>query len=201
MEIESSNLSGLIDIMDRLQEIKAEVKELLPKLKIIYNDDIKKCEVGIQKNKRMNRMACRLYFSDGTRKHLLFSRLNYEAYIGRVLDRKETVDHIDGDPTNDSIENLQILSTSENSTKGPSKVVKDKNAKLTSIRMLSSDGDFARGVNNHFAKLSEKEVLEIKELQKSYTKGSGQDRTLTEKYNVSTSTVKSIRRGRIWKQL
>jgi uncharacterized protein YjcR len=67
--------------------------------------------------------------------------------------------------------------------------------------MLSSDGDFARGVNNHFAKLSEKEVLEIKELQKTYTKGSGQDRTLAEKYNVSTSTVKSIRRGRIWKHL
>ena len=40
-----------------------------------------------------------------------------EQKLGRKLDRGETVDHIDEDFTNDNIENLQILTLSENAKK------------------------------------------------------------------------------------
>lgn len=44
-----------------------------------------------------------------------YARYLMEVYLGRLLDgRNETVDHIDGDKTNDVIENLQILTLSDN---------------------------------------------------------------------------------------
>lgn len=36
---------------------------------------------------------------------------------GRVLDKKEEADHIDGDKSNDALENLQILTSKENRRK------------------------------------------------------------------------------------
>lgn len=47
----------------------------------------------------------------------LYAKVLLEAHIGRLLQDDETVDHIDGDPLNDAIENLQILSKVENSRK------------------------------------------------------------------------------------
>ncbi len=46
-----------------------------------------------------------------------FSRLKMEAHLGKKLAPAETVDHIDGNPVNDSLTNLQILSRSDNSAK------------------------------------------------------------------------------------
>lgn len=48
------------------------------------------------------------------RKTFQLAKLKLEAYIGRKLIDDETVDHIDGDRTNDSIENLRVLSLSDN---------------------------------------------------------------------------------------
>lgn len=51
---------------------------------------------------------------DGTKTSMLYSRYLMEQHLGRKLSSAEHVDHIDDDFTNDSIENLQILSVSEN---------------------------------------------------------------------------------------
>jgi hypothetical protein len=48
------------------------------------------------------------------RKGKLYARYLLEQKIGRTLRDKEEVDHKDGDRTNDSIENLRILSGTSN---------------------------------------------------------------------------------------
>lgn len=54
---------------------------------------------------------------DGTKTTKSWPRVLMEAHLGRELLPEETVDHIDGDFRNDSIENLQILSLSDNAKK------------------------------------------------------------------------------------
>lgn len=55
---------------------------------------------------------------DGKRTTKLYSRYLLEQELGRELSYDETVDHINGDFTDDSLENLQVLSRSENAAKG-----------------------------------------------------------------------------------
>lgn len=54
---------------------------------------------------------------DGSRQTKSYPRLLLEQHLGRELTIDETVDHIDNDFTNDSIDNLQILSLSDNAKK------------------------------------------------------------------------------------
>jgi hypothetical protein len=56
-------------------------------------------------------------YDDGSRKTVSYPKFLLEQKIGRVLLPHETCDHIDGDLTNNNLENLQVLSRSENSTK------------------------------------------------------------------------------------
>lgn len=60
-----------------------------------------------------------VYYDDGSRGTTLYSRWLMSKHLGRTLDTiLETVDHIDEDPTNDTIENLQLLTLKENAVKG-----------------------------------------------------------------------------------
>lgn len=54
---------------------------------------------------------------DGSRKGMLYARYVWEKHNNRMLPDGFTIDHIDEDKTNDSIENLQILSLSDNMMK------------------------------------------------------------------------------------
>jgi hypothetical protein len=54
---------------------------------------------------------------DRSRTTQLYSNYLMEQKLGRKLDFDETVDHIDNDPTNDNLSNLQILSRSANAAK------------------------------------------------------------------------------------
>lgn len=56
-------------------------------------------------------------YPDGKRSTTLYSKYLMEKKLGRELVGDETVDHINNDKTDDRIENLQILSRSENSKK------------------------------------------------------------------------------------
>lgn len=62
-----------------------------------------------------------IYFDDGTKTTKLYSRFLMEKHLGRKLKYDETVDHINEDPTDDRLENLQVLSRSENARKSASK--------------------------------------------------------------------------------
>lgn len=59
---------------------------------------------------------------NGKSKKYLVHRLVYEAFEG-VIPANMTVDHIDGNKLNNSIDNLQLLSQSENTVKGRQKQV------------------------------------------------------------------------------
>lgn len=61
-----------------------------------------------------NRKFVHLYNSKSDRKCISYARYLMCVKLGRILTSKETVDHINNDPTDDRIENLQILSLSDN---------------------------------------------------------------------------------------
>lgn len=66
----------------------------------------------------MNRwQVCLVNNKTKQRKTILYSKFLMSIKLGRILSSEEEVDHIDNDKTNDSIENLQILSKSENRKK------------------------------------------------------------------------------------
>ena len=54
---------------------------------------------------------------DGKRKGMLYARYVWEKHNNRMLPKGFTIDHIDEDKTNDSIENLQMLSLLDNMAK------------------------------------------------------------------------------------
>lgn len=61
-----------------------------------------------------NRKTLILYNSPKDRSSTQYARYLMAIKLGRFLMNGETVDHIDGDKTNDSIDNLQLLSRAEN---------------------------------------------------------------------------------------
>lgn len=56
-------------------------------------------------------------------KSCLLARVRLEVKIGRRLREGETVDHINGDKTLDTYENIQLLSLSENASKAADKLL------------------------------------------------------------------------------
>ena len=66
----------------------------------------------------------------------------------RFLNQDEQVDHIDGDKTNDSIENLQILSAKENCIKHT--IQKNITRKMVELQCPYCNNIFTKPLNNSF---------------------------------------------------
>lgn len=115
---------------------------------------------------------------DGGASGRLVHRLVAEAFIGPIPDDK-VVCHGDGDATNNRVENLRIDTRSANEA--------DKVAHGTS----------PRGERNHRAKLTEAEVIEIRQRRKS---GEPAFRLATA-YQTSAQNVTSICTRRSWKHV
>lgn len=64
-----------------------------------------------------------LVYSDGFKTSRSWPRYLLETKLGRDLEDWETVDHIDGDKSNDSPDNLQALSRPDNSRKSAFSVI------------------------------------------------------------------------------
>lgn len=90
--------------------------------------------------------------------------------------------HLDGNPKNNHVDNLTYLSPQEN------------------CLMKRDHGTMYEGERNHFAKLTEKEVLEIRRICRPRDKKHGY-RPLAKKYNVHERTIWWIVSGRGWKSL
>lgn len=90
----------------------------------------------------------------GKPRYMLVSRAVMEQQMGRLLDRDETVDHINEDCTDDSLANLQILTLRQNIRKhfGPrmlytyacAKCGVSKTIKMADYRWARSQGKGTR---------------------------------------------------------
>jgi hypothetical protein len=59
-----------------------------------------------------NRSRIVIVFLDGTKKTVSYPKFIMENHIGRKFTKNETVDHIDGDVTNNDIDNLAVIDRS-----------------------------------------------------------------------------------------
>ena len=86
------------------------MEDLTGRLKELYGEDIRVSRIYHCKDgrKRVDLVGKNI------RRTYQIARLILEAHLGRILTSGETVDHIDGDKTNDTIENLRVLSLSAN---------------------------------------------------------------------------------------
>lgn len=91
---------------------------------------------------------------------------------------KNQVNHIDGNKTNNNVNNLEWCTNQENN------IHKMENGLNVTLY----------GENSGRSKLTNKQVIDIYISKEPYKK-------LIEKYNVSKSTISSIKCGRNWKQL
>ena len=83
-------------------------------LKPPYSD---KWKSGYLVTNKENRKTVILVNSGSDRSSTQYARYLLAVSMGRFLTAEETVDHIDGDKTNDNIDNLQILTRAENISK------------------------------------------------------------------------------------
>lgn len=66
--------------------------------------------------KKLRRIVILIY-PDGSRKTTAHARYLLEQHLSRELVGDEEADHIDGDPLNDDLSNLQVLTHDENQEK------------------------------------------------------------------------------------
>jgi len=106
-----------------------------------------------------------IYDDTPTRKTVMIHRLVAEYFLEPV-EGKEFVNHIDGDKTNNKIDNLEWVDRSEN--------------QLHAIKLglLVHSGE-----NSNFSKLTEKEVIELIAARR-HLKGKVTARQLSEKYGI-----------------
>lgn len=81
-------------------------------------------------------------------------RLVMEKHIGRFLNPEETVHHVDGDKTNNSIENLELFATRGEHTKHAHPEVRVKSSISHKGKRVSMRTEFKKGQNPWNKKVS-----------------------------------------------
>lgn len=74
-------------------------------------ENVKKSKIYVSKLDGRSRIQ--LTFNDGTRKQMSYPKYLMECHLGRYLTEEETVDHIDQNKQNNSIDNLRIVNRRE----------------------------------------------------------------------------------------
>jgi hypothetical protein len=104
-----------------------------------------------------------------------------EQHLGRKLSNEEIIHHIDGNPQNNTIDNLQITSLTEH--------IKEGMAKRGMISL--------KGSRHGRSKLIESDVIEIRQRLKQ---GEGIEELALE-YRISYPQIGSIKHRRTWKHI
>lgn len=117
----------------------------------------------------------------GKTKNFLVHRLVAGAFLENK-DNKATVNHINGNKTDNRLENLEWATSSE----------QQRHALSTGLR------DKTKGEKSNLAKLKEEDIFEIRRLYKTgfYRMGN-----IAKKFNIAKNTVNSIVHSYTWKHL
>lgn len=75
------------------------------------------CRINKWLNVDTGRWHMRIVFPDGTKRGTLYARYLMECHLGRFLTLEEEVHHKNGNPLDDRIDNLEVLTTYEHRMK------------------------------------------------------------------------------------
>lgn len=118
---------------------------------------------------------------DMKRETVFVHRIVWEAFNGVIPDTLQ-INHIDGNKTNNRLDNLELVTASENIQHA-----------FDNDLMLPK-----RGEANGFAKLTEDQVREIR---KRIESGAISMRALSFEYGISDTTVRLIIKRKLWKHV
>lgn len=137
-----------------------------------------------QKTKSNGYKEVCLYFETQKGKSMYVHRLVIESFIGEIP-RGLQVNHIDGNKSNNRLDNLEIVTNRENS--------------IHSYHILGNPAPVYMGQDHPNTKLTDEDVIRIR---KNYKKGESNS-SLYEEYSdkVSLSSFRKILYGATWKHL
>jgi len=127
--------------------------------------------------------------NDGRSQTRSYPRLLLEQKLGRELKEDETVDHIDGDFTNDAPENLRVLSRAENAANGW--VTGNCSGFVATKEFCEKQRLLHSGSKNGMSKLTDIQILDIRTRPKYH----GIIRDLMFEFNVSRRTIQNVLHG------
>jgi hypothetical protein len=136
-----------------------------------FNKGVKKMRTELIRKPSLSQRYYTIRLFDKT---VLVHRVVAEAFIPNP-EKKLFVNHIDGNKTNNSVNNLEWCTSSENS--------------LHAYKAGMRKAHTKRGKESHFARLNEKDVLAIRE---KYEKGGFTQRQVAKEYSVTQSTIYQI---------
>lgn len=140
---------------------------------------------SVRRNKILKPYVVHGYYAielnkNGITHKYLVHRLVAMAFLENKLQKTE-VNHIDGNKSNNNLNNLEWCTSQENS-----------------LHAINNGLQKLDGENNGNNKLKNKDVVFIRQNYKPYDKKFG-IKPLTEKFNVSRTTISMIVRNLIWK--
>jgi len=120
-----------------------------------------------------------LYDSSGVRKVKTVHRIAFESFCGPIPEKMD-INHKNGQKKFNKIENLEVMTRSEN--------------QLHNYRVLNPSRNRARGIQSGHARFKEKEVIDIRNL-----KNSGMSYgNIAKVFNCSISAICHIVKRRSW---
>lgn len=137
------------------------------------------------------RYRCDVMYKAGV-KTVLYARYKLEKHLGRKLTKYETVDHLDEDPTNDRLSNLQVLSLSEN-TKKSMRLNPERHARMLKLahipQAIRKRALKVRGEQNTNSVLTDKQVIHLRKIKNIDRKA------ICQQYGISDKTLRNVLSG------
>lgn len=131
---------------------------------------------------------------NGGQATLAIHRLVLLAFIGKPPENKPETRHLDGNPSNNVLDNLcwgDRLEQAEDMRRHGTTAVGDRHGTRTKPESVP------RGSSRAFAKLTETQVIEIR---KSLSEGQTL-KSIASRYKVDSQTIANIRDGKLWRHV